>query len=334
MIQTMMIFLSVVLSMIPRNNEILYNRGKGENKMKKLILLLVFLVSCGRSVVSVDTPTPEPTQTPEIIYVEITATLETKTYLTDPEFYFGSWEAAKKIGVTGMYFWLGGEDTLIFASDEASALHEIGHLADRSNGYPSYFVDFQAAVDEYINNPPADVQDELHRYLFVVIVERGGMYDDAYAQLYMWDILYDLPVEFKEFYGEVITTPEPTPRTPTVGCEYYFKTWKSFKETGTTGLNFKLGDNEALIFFTTEEAGLHEVGHFVDYSNNDISSTPEFITAVKTYLASNAKDENLYDFIFSQYIKNEYNEVFAILYMYNFIGDYPLPEVFEEFYVR
>ena len=157
--------------------------------MKKLLLLLLLLTACAPVA-------------PEIIYVEITTTPEptSEVQLASPEFYFNSWEVAKQDQATGMYFLL-GEDVLIFASDVKSALHEVGHFDDKSRDYPSYSVAFQITVDEYINNPPADVQNELHHYLYVVIVERGRMYDDAYAQLYMWNILYDLPDVFEVFYA-------------------------------------------------------------------------------------------------------------------------------------
>ena len=112
------------------------------------------------------------------------------------EFYFNSWEVSN---VPGMFFILPDGDYLVFATDEESFLHEGGHVRDAENEYPSQDADFQNAVDEYVYNPPVDVQDDLHHYLFVVVEQ--GLYDDAFAQLYMWDILYELPTTFEEFYA-------------------------------------------------------------------------------------------------------------------------------------
>ena len=159
--------------------------------MKRLLFLLVFLVSCAA---------PEP----EIIYIEITSTLEPtlETQPTGCDLYFNSWEVAKNAtpSASGQYWWLGEHEYLVFATSEESFLHEGGHVKDAENEYPSQNADFQNAVDEYVNNPPADVQNELHHYLFVV--QRDGQYDDAFAQLYMWDILYELPTIFEEFYAD------------------------------------------------------------------------------------------------------------------------------------
>ncbi len=168
-------------------------------KTKLLLILFVFLVSCG-------SPAPEIvyveiTSAPEIVYVEITSTPEPTPKITvGCEFYFNTWETAKKNqGANGMHFWLGNE-SLIFATTEESALHEVGHLVDVRNGYSSQDEAFQDAVYEYVYSPPIDVQDELHHYLYVMIAEYGDLYDEAYAQLYMWNILYELPHEFEEFY--------------------------------------------------------------------------------------------------------------------------------------
>ena len=158
--------------------------------MKKLLLLLVFLVSCAA---------PEP----KIVYVEVTSTPEPtpEIQLAGCEIYFNSWEIAKRDqGATGQYWYLAENEALIFIMDEASALHEVGHFVDMEKGYPSQDVAFQNAVDEYVNNPPTDVQDELHHYLFVALQDE--LYDEAYAQLYMWNILHELPIEFEEFYAD------------------------------------------------------------------------------------------------------------------------------------
>ncbi len=160
--------------------------------MKKLLLLLLLLTACAPVA-------------PEIIYVEITATPEPtpEVQLVGSEFYFNSWEVAKNASppAEGQFWRLDEHEYLIFATSIESAFHEFGHIEDVENDYPSNNPDFQDAVDDYIFNPPSDVQDELHHYLYVAIVE-NGLYDEAFAQLYMWDILYDLPVEFEEFYAD------------------------------------------------------------------------------------------------------------------------------------
>lgn len=149
--------------------------------MKKLILLLVFLVSCV-PVAEASTDIP---------------TLETQSMNCDV--YFNSWEIAKRDQVaTGQYWYLAKNEAMVFLTTEEAGLHEIGHFVDMERGYPSQNEAFRNVVHEYVYNPPANVQDELHHYLFVVIEQ--SMYDDAYAQLYMWNILYDLPIEFEEFF--------------------------------------------------------------------------------------------------------------------------------------
>lgn len=142
------------------------------------------------------------------------------------------------------------------------------------------------------------------------------------------------PTQTPEIIYVVVTaTPEPTPEIQSTNCEYYFNTWENYKEIGATGLSFKLNENEALIFILSESAGLHEVGHFVDFSSGRISDTPEFKTAVESYLESTPEDAELYALILRY--ENSLDEVFASLYSYNLIGDYPLPKIFEEFfYVR
>ena len=159
-----------------------------------ILLLLMFLVSCA----------PVETLVPEIIYVLITATPEpTPTeQQVSPEFYFNSWEIAKNSTppASGQFWYLGVHEYMIFATSEESAQHEVGHIKNADEDYPSNNPAFQEAVDNYIFNPPADVQDELHHYLYVVIVQRGNLYDDAFAELYMWNILYELPEEFIDFY--------------------------------------------------------------------------------------------------------------------------------------
>ncbi len=161
--------------------------------MKKTLLLLLLLL------LLVSFAPVAPTETTRVVYIEITSTPEPTPKITvGCEFYFNSWETAKKNqGASGMHFWL-GDESLIFAITEESALHEVGHLVDVRNGYLSQDEAFRDTVYEYVYSPPVDVQDELHHYLFVAL--ESGFYDEALAQLYMWNILYELPKEFEEFF--------------------------------------------------------------------------------------------------------------------------------------
>ena len=144
-----------------------------------LLSLLVLLVYCTEAEVKTPTPVVQPVSC---------------------EYYFNSWELGKEDGAYGMFFLLPPDDDyLIFATNEESGLHEVGHLADRENGYPSQTEAFQNAVYEYLFNTDIPENElELHHYLFVMY--EWGNYDDCFAQLYMWNILYELPKEFTDFF--------------------------------------------------------------------------------------------------------------------------------------
>lgn len=153
--------------------------------MKTLILLLLtLLTSC--------VPVAVETSAPEIVYVVVTATPEARTYLTNPEFYFASWEVSKeKLGATGMYFKLGEGEYLIFAEGEAPALHEVGHIRyDREDT-----TGFEEAVIEYLR----EYTEEQPYWRVNHLYEQGDL-EEIYAELYVWNVLYELPREFIDFY--------------------------------------------------------------------------------------------------------------------------------------
>ena len=161
-------------------------------KPKPLIFLL-FLVSCA----------PVEMPAPEIIYVVITTTPEpTPTeQQVSPEFYFNSWEIAKDSTppASGQFWYLGEHEYMLFATDEESGLHELGHLVDSEREYPSNSIELQNAIYEYLFNTDIPESElELHHYLFVAYSD--GLFGDAFAELYMWNILYELPKGFIDFY--------------------------------------------------------------------------------------------------------------------------------------
>ncbi len=140
-----------------------------------MLLLFMLLVSCA----------PVETPAPEIIYVVITATPE-PTPAVSPEYYFNSWNNSD---AQGMYFPL-QNGHLIFAKSEQAALHEVGHIVYRPNP------DFNVAVEEFLSKD----QYEENLYALVAYYYEYGMIEEIFAELYMWNILYELPIEFEGFY--------------------------------------------------------------------------------------------------------------------------------------
>lgn len=160
------------------------------NMMKKLMVLLaLFLISCTSTI-----PTQE-TSTPKIVYVEVTSTPGLEQ-IKCAGFYFYSWELAKEDqGALGMFFILPDNDYLIFAKGEAVALHEVGHLVDIERGYPSQSPEFEAAVIEYLGHCTEQPCWRINYFY------EQGQLDEVYAEFYMWDILYTIPLEFEVFYA-------------------------------------------------------------------------------------------------------------------------------------
>ncbi len=159
--------------------------------MKKLMVLLtLFLVSCASVIPTQETPTPK------IVYVEVTSTPGLEQ-IKCAGYYFYSWELAKEDqGAFGMFFVLPDNDYLIFAKGEAVALHEVGHLADVERGKPSQSPEFEAAVVAYLENADPNEQP----YWRINYFYEQGQLDEAYAEFYMWDILYEIPSIFEVFY--------------------------------------------------------------------------------------------------------------------------------------
>ena len=155
--------------------------------MKKLLLLLVFLVSCAA---------PEP----EIIYVEVTSTPEPTPEIQPVgcEYYFDSWEIAKNAipPASGQYWYLAENEALIFIKDEISALHEVGHFVDMERGYPSQSLEFREAVVEYLST-------DREPYWIINYYHEQEQFDEIYAHLYMVSLLFqdELPEIFEEFYA-------------------------------------------------------------------------------------------------------------------------------------
>ena len=149
-------------------------------KIKLLLLSFVFLAACA-------------SPAPEIIYVEITTTPEPtpEVQLASPEFYFNSWEAS---GADGMFFPI-DDYYLVFAKNEGAALHEVGHLVDAERDYPSQSPEFEDAVVLYLEscteNPCWRIN---HLY-------EKREFDQIFAELYVWDILREVPQEFEAFYA-------------------------------------------------------------------------------------------------------------------------------------
>ena len=114
------------------------------------------------------------------------------------EFYFNSWEASKEAyDATGIFFWL-GDEALIFAKNELSALHEVGHLVDIQRGI-SMTAEFQSAVDSYLGEE-WDGEDMVY-YRLSFLFYQGGGYGEVYAELYMMNIVSDSkPTIFNQFY--------------------------------------------------------------------------------------------------------------------------------------
>lgn len=110
-----------------------------------------------------------------------------------PEFYFNSWEAN---GVDGMFFVLPGGDYLIFAKGEGAAFHELGHLADAERDYPSQSPEFEEAVVFYLSK----YTDEQPYWRINHLYQQGDM-AEIFAELYVWDILREVPEIFEEFYA-------------------------------------------------------------------------------------------------------------------------------------
>jgi len=140
----------------------------------------------------------------------------------------------------------------------------------------------------------------------------------------------------KVIYIEVTSTSRPTlsysPKPP--DPEYYFETWEEVKiQDGALGIFFLLENGEGLIFFTREKSALHEIGHFVDVEKGRPSMSDAFHSAVDEYLFDSViADDYLYNRLLPMYEGYEYHQIYAELYMYNFIGEFPLPEMFEDFF--
>ncbi len=115
------------------------------------------------------------------------------------EFYFSSWEVNQEVyGATGIFFWL-GDEALIFAKDELSALHEVGHLANIQRGMVSSTEDFMDAVDSYLGEE-WDGEDMVYYRLSFLFYQSAG-YEEVYAELYMMNIVSDsIPAIFRPFY--------------------------------------------------------------------------------------------------------------------------------------
>ncbi|KKK88543.1 hypothetical protein LCGC14_2742130, partial [marine sediment metagenome] len=125
--------------------------------------------------------------------------------------------------------------------------------------------------------------------------------------------------------------------TPTVEppvCIKYFNYWEKAKEQlGALGMFIVLENGEFLTFFTHEKAALHEVGHFVDLEKGGVSMSDEFHLSVDEYLFNSViEDERLYNRILGFYEGYQYHQIYADLYAYNFIGEFPLPKMFEGFF--
>ena len=160
-------------------------------KIKLLLLSFVFLAACA-------------SPAPEIIYVQITTTpgftpmVITTTpeptpevQFASPEFYFNSWEAS---GVDGMFFPI-DDYYLVFAKNEGAALHEVGHLVDAGRDYPSQSVEFGDAVVLYLESCTESPCWRINH-----LYEKRE-FDQIFAELYVWDILREVPQEFEEFYA-------------------------------------------------------------------------------------------------------------------------------------
>jgi len=99
--------------------------------------------------------------------------------------YFEIWNNS---GALGLHFEI--EDYhLIFATDEESALHEVGHIAYA----PSF--EFFEAVELYIEDCEGELCEYVQKHF------ENGNFEEIFAELYMWDILYTIPQEFEEFYA-------------------------------------------------------------------------------------------------------------------------------------
>ncbi len=110
-----------------------------------------------------------------------------------PEFYFASWEAS---GTSGMAFVLPNEDCLIFSKGEGSGIHEIGHCVNFWRGYPSETPEFEQATIAYLDRCEVEEQPCWRIGYFY----EQGQLSEVYAELYMWNMLYELPKEFIDFY--------------------------------------------------------------------------------------------------------------------------------------
>ncbi len=144
--------------------------------MKKLLVLLFFLTACASS--------------PEVVYVVVTETPEPTPETANPSYYFNSWEASN---VPGMLFVVDNY-YLIFARGEAAGLHEVGHIRDIEEDRISERPEFEDAVILYL-----ETCEEQPCWRINYFYEQGQL-SEVYAELYMWNILYDLPKEFIDFY--------------------------------------------------------------------------------------------------------------------------------------
>jgi len=90
---------------------------------------------------------------------------------------------------------------------------------------------------------------------------------------------------------------------------------------GALGMHFEIPSGH-VIFATSEESALHEVGHLV------YEFSFEFIETVELYLEDEHSGE-LYDYMIDNYPDN-IEEIYAELYMWDKL--YSIPQEFEEFF--
>ena len=101
-----------------------------------------------------------------------------------PQDYFDIWNSS---GALGMHFEIDDYD-LIFGKDERALLHEVGHTLPIP-------LEFYVTVGLYVEDCEGGFCDYARMYFEL------GRYHEVYAELYMMNILEDIPQIFEEFYG-------------------------------------------------------------------------------------------------------------------------------------